>query len=109
MSPVPVISLLILVAGVSIPCDGKAIEETHKVCEAGETCLSANNCPPVKAKYRRLTRLDKETPEWSRLIRDLKQSVCNKKDRGFCCSNRRKDRTTTTTTPRPFDLEQGRA
>eukprot|EP00092_Neocalanus_flemingeri_P007506 GFUD01008103.1.p1 GENE.GFUD01008103.1~~GFUD01008103.1.p1 ORF type:complete len:350 (+),score=95.34 GFUD01008103.1:140-1051(+) len=64
------------------------IPQDDKSCSAGYSCLSRENCPAIQVWYRELLGRRKDDPAVISLRNSLKNKVCNKKERGFCCKQR---------------------
>jgi len=86
--------------------DGDSLAQTVKRCRNDEVCTTRENCPDIEVKYNRLLTVSKKGSRWKRIVRKLKDAVCNRKEKGFCCkikqSTRRPPQSTTptpTTTP----------
>jgi len=64
------------------------ISQNTRSCEANESCLTRENCPEVDDIYRKkVDGRNRTDPLLKEGIGILKKKVCNKKERGFCCSN----------------------
>ena len=62
------------------------IEVTHNPCPPTHDCVAQENCSHFQEDVAKLKSLSIESLEYEKLIEDLKESVCNKEERGFCCS-----------------------
>ena len=63
-----------------------SVKETDKDCGGDETCFKTNDCPSFLKKHERYKSLSVGL-EQTNLKRQLKEAVCNKKERAFCCPN----------------------
>ena len=64
------------------------VEETHKTCRAHHSCLKIGECPPMKEKQDKMSRIRYSTSvEFGNLKRELREAVCNKNERAVCCPN----------------------
>lgn len=78
-----------------------SLSQTVKRCAEDEFCTNKENCPSIQEKYARLSRVSKRGSRWKRIIQKLKEAVCNKEKKGFCCEttsyfNKKFEATTTT-------------
>eukprot|EP00092_Neocalanus_flemingeri_P075460 GFUD01093474.1.p1 GENE.GFUD01093474.1~~GFUD01093474.1.p1 ORF type:complete len:480 (-),score=113.09 GFUD01093474.1:19-1458(-) len=80
-------------------------EETDKNCGSGETCLKKEDCPSFLEIYNQYSNLRKGS-EKSNLETELREAVCNKREKAVCCPRQTKVRfqTATTTTTRQSDM-----
>merc|ERR1719275_151374 len=62
------------------------IETTHNPCPPTHDCVAQENCSHFQEDVAKLESLSIEGLEYEKLIDDLKEGVCNKEQRGFCCS-----------------------
>eukprot|EP00092_Neocalanus_flemingeri_P037345 GFUD01040669.1.p1 GENE.GFUD01040669.1~~GFUD01040669.1.p1 ORF type:complete len:496 (+),score=118.42 GFUD01040669.1:2-1489(+) len=58
-----------------------SISQVAKKCSATESCLKRENCPAVDEMYKML----KDDSVRERIIKTLKNQICNRKERAFCC------------------------
>lgn len=54
-------------------------------CRDGWECKLRENCPAFRAEQTKLEALTSFSPEWLRLVSELKALVCNKEAKGVCC------------------------
>jgi len=60
------------------------LEETDQPCGDSEVCTPLDQCLSHRSK---LDSLPKESQEYKEYINLVKQLVCNKKEKGICCSD----------------------
>jgi len=60
------------------------LEETDQPCGDSEVCTPLDQCLSHRSK---LDSLSKESQEYKDYINLVKQLVCNKKEKGICCSD----------------------
>ena len=56
-------------------------------CQEGWECKSRENCPAFKAEQKKLEGLTSLSPEWLKLVSELKELVCNKEAKKVCCKS----------------------
>merc|ERR1739838_574342 len=61
------------------------VEPVDKKCPQNSPCMSHKSCPVATEKFKKLTKLDRESKEYVELARDIKLQVCNKKEKAVCC------------------------
>ena len=54
-------------------------------CQEGWECKSRENCPAFQAEQKKLEALTSFSPEWLKLVSELKGLVCNKEAKEVCC------------------------
>ena len=59
---------------------------TDKECSRNEECLPQESCQYFQEEVTRLEELPKGTEEYQELVADMQKLVCNKEEKGFCCS-----------------------
>ena len=62
------------------------VTEIDKQCSNDEICIRNNNCPSFVEQRKQMVRLEKDSFERKKLFKTLRGSVCNKSERGVCCS-----------------------
>jgi len=62
------------------------IVEKDGFCNNNEMCKNQNDCPTFLEQRKQMSKLVKGSSEWKRSLQKLKRSVCNKSERGVCCS-----------------------
>jgi len=66
----------------------QALEETGNRCKDGKECVHRDGCPSWKHKRAQLKPEERSTQFYKDLLAELKESVCNKKEKGVCCPPR---------------------
>jgi len=65
----------------------EAVEETDNRCKDGKECLHRDSCPSWSSKRARLDSLEKSSKPYKDLLAELKEEVCNRSEKGVCCSS----------------------
>jgi len=65
----------------------EALEETDNRCKEGKECLIRDSCPSWSTKRARLNSLEKSSKPYKDLLAELKEEVCNRSEKGVCCSS----------------------
>merc|ERR1712156_256420 len=68
-----------------IVCGLGAVEEVDKTCKTEETCLPSSRCKVFQEKLKLKDELEKGSAKRTAIVNQLKNEVCNKKERAFCC------------------------
>merc|ERR1712012_752685 len=68
-----------------IVCGLGAVEEVDKTCKTEETCLPSPQCKIFQEKLKLKDELEKGSAKRTAIVNQLKNEVCNKKERAFCC------------------------
>merc|ERR1712223_786490 len=68
-----------------IVCGLGAVEEVDKTCKSEETCLPSSQCKIFQQKLNLKDELEKGSAKRTAIVNQLKNEVCNKKERAFCC------------------------
>merc|ERR1712012_1139983 len=68
-----------------IVCGLGAVEEVDKTCKTEETCLPDSQCQIFQEKLKLKDELEKGSAERTAIVNQLKNEVCNKKERAVCC------------------------
>ena len=63
------------------------IEATDNLCPLTHECVPQETCAHFQEDVARLENLSIESLEYEELVEELKRGVCNKEERGFCCSS----------------------
>ena len=63
------------------------IKTTHNPCPPTDDCIAQENCHHFQEDVAKLESLSIESLEYESLVADLKKGVCNKEEKGFCCSS----------------------
>merc|ERR1712013_636531 len=66
-------------------CGLGAVEEVDKTCKTEETCLPDSQCKIFQEKLKLKDELEKGSAERTAIVNQLRNEVCNKKERAFCC------------------------
>ena len=62
------------------------VQETDRTCVAYHTCLNIGECPAVKEKHDDYKRCkNRKSGSCENLQRELREAVCNKKEKAVCC------------------------
>ena len=64
---------------------GQALEETDNRCIEGKECVHRDDCAAWSSKRSRLNPREKTTQTYRDLLAELREEVCNKKEKGVCC------------------------
>merc|ERR1712156_578437 len=59
---------------------------TDNVCSRSEECIPQGLCPYFQEDVTRLEQLLEESKEYKEMVANMQRYVCNKKEKGFCCS-----------------------
>ena len=59
---------------------------TDNECSRNEECLPQESCKYFQEEVTRLEELPKGTEEYQELVANMQKLVCNKEEKGFCCS-----------------------
>ena len=62
------------------------IEVTHNPCPLTHDCIAQENCTHFQEDVAKLESLSIESLEYELLVKELRKGVCNKEEKGFCCS-----------------------
>ena len=69
----------------------QALEEVDRRCEAGKQCINSGACPEWNQTTAHWRRVRAQEPKFSSLynssLKEVRENVCNKKERGVCCTN----------------------
>jgi len=71
---------------------GDQISETDRQCNNDEICKNQNKCQSFLEQKEQLSRSPRGSLERRRILEKLKKSVCNKSERGVCCSEKKNDK-----------------
>ena len=64
----------------------EVVESTVKECEVDE-CVSQDSCPYFAAVVDDLEELGLDTEEYKDMLGIVKESVCNREEKGVCCED----------------------
>ena len=64
----------------------EVVESTVKECEVDE-CVSQDSCPYFSAVVDDLEELGLDTEEYKDMLGIVKESVCNREEKGVCCED----------------------
>ena len=64
----------------------EVVEPTVKECEVDE-CVSQDSCPYFAAVVDDLEELGLDTEEYKDMLGIVKESVCNREEKGVCCED----------------------
>ena len=59
---------------------------TDNICSRSEECIPQELCPYFQEDVTRLEQLPGESKEYKEMVANMQRYVCNKKEKGFCCS-----------------------
>ena len=59
---------------------------TDNICSRSEECIPQELCPYFQEDVTRLEQLPVESKEYKEMVANMQRYVCNKKEKGFCCS-----------------------
>ena len=59
---------------------------TDNECSRNEECLPQESCQYFQEEVTRLEELPKGSEEYQELVANMQKLVCNKEEKGFCCS-----------------------
>merc|ERR1712130_448562 len=59
---------------------------THGPCPLTHDCIAQENCTHFQEDVAKLESLSIESLEYELLVKELRKGVCNKEEKGFCCS-----------------------
>ena len=59
---------------------------TDNICSRSEECIPQELCPYFQEDVTRLEQLPEESREYKEMVANMQRFVCNKKEKGFCCS-----------------------
>jgi len=63
------------------------VEPKYRQCVSSEVCTTRESCPHWERKYKKLNSLPRNSNEYTKILKDMKSAVCNRKQRGLCCPN----------------------
>merc|ERR1712018_953507 len=66
----------------------QALEETDNRCKEGEECIHRDRCQSWSTKRAQLKPEERGNQFYKDLLAELRESVCNKKEKGVCCPPR---------------------
>merc|ERR1712032_709005 len=64
----------------------QALEETDNRCKEGKECIHRDGCPSWSKKRAQLNSLEKSSKQYKDLLAGLLEEVCNRSEKGVCCS-----------------------
>jgi len=64
----------------------EVVEPTVKECEVDE-CVTQDSCPYFAAVVDNLEELGLDTKEYEDMLAIVKESVCNREEKGICCED----------------------
>merc|ERR1712243_1820 len=63
------------------------IETTHHPCPPTHDCIVQEKCRHFQEDVAKLENISIESLEYESLVAELRKGVCNKEEKGFCCSS----------------------
>jgi len=75
-----------LVLSVSLVFLVHAAENTDDKCNEGKECVPRNRCKSWSNKREELKTLEKGSESYKKLLADLQEDVCNRKEQRVCCA-----------------------
>jgi len=66
--------------------------ENDKGCQNDETCKDQNSCPEFLKKKENLYKLKRNSQEYTRALKKVKNSICNRSRQKVCCAEKCKGR-----------------
>lgn len=67
----------------------EVIPPIDKSCRPGIACKTKEHCPDVLQKYRDIQALDRKDEKRITIVKQLKDLVCNKEEKAFCCKGKK--------------------